>query len=55
METLVIMDFGTSTIDIYNIPIDAEINEEWFKKQGYDINTIYYMFAQNLNINFINK
>lgn len=25
------------------------------KKQGYDINTIYYMFTQNLNINFINK
>lgn len=55
METLVVMDFSISTIDIYNIPIDTEINEEWFKKKGYNINTIYYMFTQNLNINFINE
>lgn len=55
MKTLVVMDFSTSTIDIYNIPIDAEIDKEWFKNKGYNINTIYYMFTQNLNINFINK
>lgn len=54
MKTLVVMNFCTGEIDIYNISNDTEINEDWFKKHDYNTDEIYWMFTEKLTIN-INK
>lgn len=43
MEKLVILDYSTNTVHIYNIDADLEISDEYVDSIGYNINNCYYI------------
>lgn len=50
MENLIILDFSTSTVHIYNVDSDSDINEEYIKNLGFNLNTCSFMFSSEIEI-----
>lgn len=50
MEQLVILDYTTSTVDIYDIDSEANINESYIESLGYDTGCCSWMFGENIEI-----
>lgn len=50
MEELVILDYSTSEVHIYKLDYDTDINEDYIKKLGFNINTCFWMFGTNIKI-----
>lgn len=56
MEQLIILDWSTSEVHIYNISNDSNINNEYIKNElGFDINYCSWMFGENIKIVKHNK
>jgi len=54
MERLVILDYGLGAVDIFDIPSDTHVDEEYIQNLGFNLNNISWMFCSNLSINFNN-
>lgn len=50
MEKLVILDYNTLSVNIYDVDSEANINEEYINNLGYHTSECSWMFAKNLNI-----
>lgn len=54
MEKLVILDYGIGTVDIFDIPSDIHVDEEYIQNLGFRLNDISWMLCPNLSIHFNN-
>lgn len=52
MEKIVILDYTTATVDFYDVDSDADINEEYIEKLGYNTNNCEWMFGEEMQITF---
>lgn len=52
MENLVVLDFNTSSVTIYNNVEYTEDVETLLNKLGHNIDEVSYMWSDNLNIEF---
>ena len=50
MEELVIIDYNKSAIHFYKVDNDADINEDYIEKLGFNTNECSWMFAENIDI-----
>lgn len=50
MEKLVILDYSTCEVHIYNVDRDAEIDDEYIGNLGYKLSQCSYMFAEDIDI-----
>ena len=50
MEELVIIDYSKSVIHFYKVDNDADINEDYIEKLGFNTNECSWMFAENIDI-----
>lgn len=50
MEELVIIDYNKSAIHFYKVDNDADINEDYIEKLGFNTNECSWMFAENLEV-----
>lgn len=55
MEHLIVMNYCTSSIDIYPIDSECDITEDKLKELGYNTDEISYMFTENYSINVNNE
>ena len=55
IKYLVITDFSTGEVDIYNVDREADIDEDFIRKLGYSPSSCQWMFCQNLKINHHSK
>ena len=55
MEYLIVMNYCTSSIDIYPIDSECDITEDKLKELGYNTDEISYMFTENYSINVNNE
>lgn len=55
MEHLIVINYCTSSIDIYPIDSDYDIIEDKLKELGYNTDEISYMFTENYSINVNNE
>ncbi len=55
-EQLVVMNYVTGDVDIYNVDSNADIDEEYLSKLGYRTCDCHWMFCQNgVNVNYEDK
>ena len=55
-EQLVVMNYVTGDVDIYNVDSDANIDEEYLSKLGYRTCDCHWMFCQNgVNVTYEDK
>lgn len=55
-EQLVIMNYITGDVDIYNVDSEADIDEEYISNLGYRTCDCHWMFCQNgVNVNYEDK
>ena len=50
MEELVIIDYNKSAIHFYKVDNDADINEDYIEKLGFNTNECSWMFAENIEV-----
>ena len=50
MEDLVILDYNNSTVHFYKVDNDANIDENYIEKLGFDTNECSWMFAEDIGI-----
>lgn len=50
MEELVIIDYNKLAIHFYKVDNDADINEDYIEKLGFNTNECSWMFAENIDI-----
>ena len=50
MEQLVILDYNTLTVNIYNVDSEANIDEEYISNLGYHASECSWMVGQNIDI-----
>lgn len=50
MEELVIIDYNKSAIHFYKVDNNADINEDYIEKLGFNTNECSWMFAENIDI-----
>ena len=50
MEDLVIIDYSTLSVHFYKVDNDADINEDYIEKLGFNTNECSWMFAENIDI-----
>ena len=50
MEDLVILDYSTSTVHFYKVDNDANIDENYIEKLGFNTNECSWMFAEDIGI-----
>lgn len=50
MEELIIIDYNKSAIHFYKVDNDADINEDYIEKLGFNTNECSWMFAENIDI-----
>lgn len=43
MKTLVVLDYGMSMVHFYNVVTDVEINDEYIKKLGFNLDQVSYI------------
>jgi len=52
MSQLVILNYSTSTIDVYNINSETMVDEAYITTLGYNLEECSWMYANELSINF---
>ena len=50
MEELVILDYSTSTVHFYKVDSNADINDDYIEKLGFDTNECSWMFAEDIEV-----
>ena len=50
MEDLVILDYSNSTVHFYKVDNDANIDENYIEKLGFNPNECSWMFAEDIGI-----
>ena len=50
MEDLVILDYSNSTVHFYKVDNDANIDENYIEKLGFNPNCCSWMFAEDIGI-----
>ena len=50
MEDLVILDYNNSTLHFYKVDNDANIDENYIEKLGFNPNECSWMFAEDIGI-----
>ena len=50
MEDLVILDYSTSTVHFYRVDNNANIDENYIEKLGFNPNECSWMFAEDIGI-----
>ena len=50
MEDLVILDYNNSTVHFYKVDNDANIDENYIEKLGFNTNECSWMFAEDIGI-----
>ena len=50
MEDLVILDYSNSTVHFYKVDNDANIDENYIEKLGFNTNECSWMFAEDIGI-----
>ena len=50
MEDLVILDYNNSTLHFYKVDNNANIDENYIEKLGFNTNECSWMFAEDIGI-----
>ena len=50
MEDLVILDYSTLTVHFYKIDSNADINDDYLEKLGFNTNECSWMFAEDIEV-----
>ena len=50
MEDLVILDYSTSTVHFYKVDSNADINDDYIEKLGFNTNECSWMFAEDIEV-----
>lgn len=50
MEELVILDYSTSTVHFYKVDSNADIDEEYIERLGYNTGCCSWMFGEEIDI-----
>ena len=50
MEDLAILDYSTSTVHFYKVDSNADINDDYIEKLGFNTNECSWMFAEDIEI-----
>ena len=50
MEKLVILEFNTLSVHVYNVDKDANIDEEYISNLGYHTSECSWMFGEEIDI-----
>lgn len=50
IRTLIIMDYSTGKIHVYNIHADLDVTNDFIEKLGYNIDEVSWMIAENYDI-----
>ena len=50
MEDLVILDYSTLTVHFYKVDSNADINDDYIEKLGFNTNECSWMFAEDIEI-----
>ena len=50
MEDLVILDYSTSTVHFYKVDANADINDDYIEKLGFNINDCSWIFAEDVEV-----
>ena len=52
MEKLVILDYSTGEVDVYDIDSEVEVNEDLIESLGHNSNDCYWMCGENIRVTF---
>ena len=52
MEKLIILDFCTASVHVYDVDSEANIDETYIENLGFNTNSCSWMFAENMEITF---
>ena len=50
MEDLVILDYSNSTVHFYKADSNADINDDYIEKLGFNTNECSWMFAEDIEV-----
>ena len=50
MEDLVILDYSTLTVHFYKVDFNADINDDYIEKLGFNPDSCSWMFAEDIDI-----
>ena len=50
MEDLVILDYSTLTVHFYKIDSNADINDDYIEKLGFNTNECSWIFAEDIEV-----
>ena len=50
MEDLVILDFNNATIHFYKVDSNADINDDYIEKLGFNTNECSWIFAEDIEV-----
>ena len=50
IRTLIIMDYSTGKIHIYNIHANLDVTDNFIEKLGYNIDEVSWMITENYNV-----
>ena len=50
IKTLIIMDYSTSKIHVYNIHADVDVSNDFIEKLGYNIDEVSWMIAEDYDV-----
>lgn len=50
MEDLVILDYSTLTVHFYKVDSNADINDDYIEKLGFNTNECSWMFAEDIEV-----
>ena len=52
MEKLVILDFCTASVHVYDVDSEANIDETYIENLGFNTNSCSWIFTENMEITF---
>ena len=50
MEDLVILNYNTSTVHFYKVDSNADINDDYIEKLGFNTNECSWIFAEDIEV-----
>ena len=50
IRTLIIMDYSTGKIHVYNIHADLDVTDDFIEKLGYNIDEVSWMITENYDV-----
>ena len=50
MEDLVILDYSTLTVHFYKIDSNADINDDYIEKLGFNTNECSWIYAEDIEV-----